>query len=57
MQVTEVAVADELASAAELVMGKSAGIPVAVVRGVDATWLREAAISELIRPPQEDLFR
>jgi coenzyme F420-0:L-glutamate ligase/coenzyme F420-1:gamma-L-glutamate ligase len=57
MQVTEVAVADELASAAELVMGKSAGIPVAVVRGVDADWLRDAAISELIRPPQEDLFR
>ncbi len=57
MQVTEVAVADELASAAELVMGKSAGLPVAVVRGVDAGWLRDAAISELIRPPQEDLFR
>ncbi len=36
MQVTEVAVADELASAAELVMGKSSGLPVAVVRGVDA---------------------
>ena len=35
MQVTEVAVADELAAAAELVMGKSSGIPVAVVRGVD----------------------
>ena len=57
MQVTEVAVADELASAAELVMGKSAGIPVAVVRGVDAAWRREAGIGELIRPPQEDLFR
>jgi coenzyme F420-0:L-glutamate ligase/coenzyme F420-1:gamma-L-glutamate ligase len=57
MQVTEVAVADELASAAELVMGKSAGIPVAVVRGVDAEWLRDAGIAELIRPPQEDLFR
>jgi len=57
MQVTEVAVADELASAAELVMGKSAGIPIAVVRGVDAAWLREAGIVELIRPPQEDLFR
>jgi coenzyme F420-0:L-glutamate ligase / coenzyme F420-1:gamma-L-glutamate ligase len=57
MQVTEVAVADELASAAELVMGKSAGIPVAVVRGVDPAWLREAGIGELIRPPQEDLFR
>jgi coenzyme F420-0:L-glutamate ligase / coenzyme F420-1:gamma-L-glutamate ligase len=57
MQVTEVAVADELASAAELVMGKSAGIPVAVVRGVDLEWLRESGIGELIRPPQEDLFR
>jgi coenzyme F420-0:L-glutamate ligase/coenzyme F420-1:gamma-L-glutamate ligase len=57
MQVTEVAVADELASAAELVMGKSAGIPVAVVRGVDGAWLRDATVGELIRPPHEDLFR
>ena len=57
MQVTEVAVADELASAAELVMGKSSGIPVAVIRGVDASWLRDASVNELIRPPQEDLFR
>jgi coenzyme F420-0:L-glutamate ligase/coenzyme F420-1:gamma-L-glutamate ligase len=57
MQVTEVAVADELASAAELVMGKSSGVPVAVIRGVEASWLREASVRELIRPPQEDLFR
>ena len=57
MQVTEVAVADELASAAELVMGKSSGIPVAVVRGADAAWFREASVRELVRPPQEDLFR
>jgi len=57
MQVTEVAVADELASAAELVMGKSSGIPVAVLRGVEAEWLRDAEIGELVRPPQEDLFR
>lgn len=57
MQVTEVAVADELASAAELVMGKSAGVPVAVVRGADPSWFRESTVSELIRPPQEDLFR
>jgi len=57
MQVTEVAIADELASAAELVMGKSAGIPVAVVRGADASWFREASVQELVRPPQEDLFR
>lgn len=57
MQVTEVAVADELASAAEMVMGKSSGIPVAVVRGVDRSWLRDSSISELIRPASEDLFR
>jgi coenzyme F420-0:L-glutamate ligase/coenzyme F420-1:gamma-L-glutamate ligase len=57
MQVTEVAVADELASAAEMVMGKSSGIPVAVVRGVDPSWLRDSSISELIRPASEDLFR
>jgi coenzyme F420-0:L-glutamate ligase len=57
MQVTEVAVADELASAAELVMGKSSGIPVAVVRGVEPEWLRDADVGELVRPPQEDLFR
>ena len=57
MQVTEVAVADELASAAELVMGKSSGVPVAVVRGADETWFRNSNISELVRSPQEDLFR
>ena len=58
LQVTEVAVADEIASAAELVMGKSAGIPVAVVRGIDASWLRESSVAnEIIRPPAEDLFR
>lgn len=57
MQVTEVAVADELASTAELVMGKSSGIPVAVIRGVDSAWLRESSVRELIRPPAEDLFR
>jgi len=58
MQVTEVAVADELASAAELVMGKSSGIPVAVVRGVDPSWLREASVrAEVVRDPAEDLFR
>ena len=58
MQVTEVAVADELAGAAELVMGKSAGVPVAVVRGVDPTWLREGSVArEIVRDPAEDLFR
>jgi coenzyme F420-0:L-glutamate ligase/coenzyme F420-1:gamma-L-glutamate ligase len=58
LQVTEVCVADELAGAAELVMGKSRGVPFAVVRGVDPDWLREGSVSdEIVRPWQEDLFR
>ena len=58
LEVTEVAIADELASAAELVMGKASGIPVAVVRGVDPSWLRESSVrAEVVRPPREDLFR
>ena len=57
MQVTEVAVADELASAAELVMGKTSGIPVAIIRGASEEWLRDSSMNEIVRPPQEDLFR
>lgn len=57
LQVTEVAVADEIAGAAELVMGKSRGIPAAIVRGVDAAWRREGSARELIRAPRDDLFR
>ena len=58
LQVTEVCVADELAGAAELVMGKAAGIAAAVVRGVPAAWLGRGDVrSQVVRPPQEDLFR
>ena len=58
LAVTEVCVADEIAGAAELVMGKSSGVPVAVVRGVDASWLRESSVrAEIVRPYGEDLFR
>ena len=57
MQVTEVAVADELASMGELVMGKSNGVPVSVIRGGDPSWFRDSSIDELIRPAGEDLFR
>ena len=58
LQVTEVAVADEIAAAAELVMGKADGVPVAIVRGLDAGWLRESSVqAEIVRPPGEDLFR
>jgi len=58
LQVTEVCVVDELAGAAELVMGKAAGIPAAVVRGVPAAWLGRGDVrTQVVRPPQEDLFR
>jgi coenzyme F420-0:L-glutamate ligase len=58
LEVTEVAVADELAAAAELVMGKAAGIAAAVVRGADPAWFRASSVrAELVRPPAEDLFR
>jgi coenzyme F420-0:L-glutamate ligase/coenzyme F420-1:gamma-L-glutamate ligase len=57
LMVTEVAIADEIASAAELVMGKAANVPVAIVRGLDAAWFGEGTVRDLVRPPQEDLFR
>ncbi len=58
LEVTEVCVADELAGAADLVMGKASGICAAIIRGVDPAWLRESSVAaEIVRPPQEDLFR
>ncbi|HXZ82426.1 MAG TPA: coenzyme F420-0:L-glutamate ligase [Acidimicrobiales bacterium] len=55
---TEMCIADEIAAAAELVMGKAAHVPVAIVRGADASWLRESSVAaEIVRPPGEDLFR
>ncbi|HZJ25619.1 MAG TPA: coenzyme F420-0:L-glutamate ligase [Acidimicrobiia bacterium] len=57
LQATEVAIADEVASAAELVMGKSDGVPAAIVRGLHRDWFRDGSVHELVRPPAEDLFR
>ena len=58
LQVTEVAIVDELAGAADLVMGKSKGVAAAVVRGVDPSWFRQGEVrAELVRSPSEDLFR
>ena len=58
LQVTEVAIVDELAAAAELVMGKAENIPVAIVRGVDAEWFGAGSITaDLIRSATQDLFR
>jgi coenzyme F420-0:L-glutamate ligase / coenzyme F420-1:gamma-L-glutamate ligase len=57
LHVTEVAIADEVAGAAELVMGKASGVPAAIVRGLDRSWFREGSYRELVRAPSEDLFR
>jgi coenzyme F420-0:L-glutamate ligase/coenzyme F420-1:gamma-L-glutamate ligase len=56
LRVTMLATADELASAAELVMGKVDGVPVAVVRGL-AHALGEGTAKELVRPAATDMFR
>jgi len=56
LNVTQIAIADELASAAELAMKKSDGIPVAIVRGFEYP-VGEGSAKELIRPEEEDLFR
>ena len=57
LQVTEVALADEVASAAELVMGKALAVPAAIVRGLDPAWMRDGSARELVRNSADDLFR
>jgi coenzyme F420-0:L-glutamate ligase/coenzyme F420-1:gamma-L-glutamate ligase len=49
-------VADELAAAAELVMGKTDGIPLAIVRGYSYSPAPGSA-GELLMPPERDMFR
>ena len=56
LRVTMLATADELASAAELVMGKVDGVPVALVRGL-ARALGPGSARELVRPAATDMFR
>lgn len=56
LKVTQIAIADELASAAELVMRKSDGVPVAIIRGI-AYAKGSGSVQQLIRPKEEDLFR
>ena len=56
LKVTEVAVIDEIAAAADLVMGKAAGIPAALVRGL-AVPRGEGRATDLVRPADEDMFR
>jgi coenzyme F420-0:L-glutamate ligase/coenzyme F420-1:gamma-L-glutamate ligase len=55
LKTTQIAVADEIASAAELVLGKTDGVPAAIVRGVDTPG--DGRGSDLVMPAERDLFR
>jgi coenzyme F420-0:L-glutamate ligase/coenzyme F420-1:gamma-L-glutamate ligase len=55
LQTTLIAVADEIAGAAELVLGKARQVPAAIVRGIDARG--DGSAAELVMPRERDLFR
>jgi coenzyme F420-0:L-glutamate ligase/coenzyme F420-1:gamma-L-glutamate ligase len=55
LHATQIAVADEIASAAELVMGKVDGIPAAIVRGLEVAG--DGIAHDLVIPEERDLFR
>jgi coenzyme F420-0:L-glutamate ligase / coenzyme F420-1:gamma-L-glutamate ligase len=55
LHATTIAVADEIAGAAELVMGKTSGVPAAIVRGLNVAG--EGSARDLVMPPERDLFR
>ncbi len=57
LNVTNIAIADELASTAELVTGKALNIPVAIVRGYEYAKLENGDISVILRDEIKDLFR
>ena len=58
LEATEVAIADEVAAAANLVMGKAASTPFALLRGLDASFFGEGSVGQdLVRRPHDDLFR
>ena len=55
---TTVCLVDEIAGAADLVMGKATGFPAAIVRGCPSEWLgSEGGASDVVRSPENDLFR
>jgi coenzyme F420-0:L-glutamate ligase/coenzyme F420-1:gamma-L-glutamate ligase len=58
LRIKQTAIADELASAAELVIGQaSEGIPAAIIRGINYQTAENASANELTRPKETDLFR
>jgi len=55
---TVIAIADEIASAAELAMGQAnEGVPAAIIKGLNYPKCEQSTIKDLIMTPQEDLFR
>jgi len=56
LAVTEIAVVDEIAAAADLVMGKADAVPAALLRGLTVA-VGDGRATDLVRPPHEDLFR
>jgi len=57
LEVTVVALADEVAAASGMVMGKAAGVPAALIRGVDVGGAPHGRARDLVRSSGEDLFR
>jgi coenzyme F420-0:L-glutamate ligase/coenzyme F420-1:gamma-L-glutamate ligase len=57
LRASEIAIADEIASAAELVMGKAKGVPVAIIRGYEFEKAARSSAKSLQRPRGQDLFR
>jgi coenzyme F420-0:L-glutamate ligase/coenzyme F420-1:gamma-L-glutamate ligase len=58
LRIKQTAVADELASAAELVIGQAdEGVPVAIIRGYRYVRSEDARATELVRPKEKDLYR
>ena len=58
LEATEVAIVDEIAGAANLVLGKAQGTPFALLRGLDESYFGDGSIGgDVIRPANDDLFR
>jgi len=57
LRVTEIAIVDEIASAAELVMGKTESTPIAIVRNVNYSMQIKCSIRKVIRKEKDDIFR
>ena len=58
LRIKQTCVADELASAAELVIGQAdEGIPVAIIRGYSYNVAEDISAHELMRPKEKDIFR